>query len=78
MKLEAPMSAAAWRTLATWLEEAEEGVVGGLYVKDEVARVGEREVVRSCWQRGGEMWLGGGMTEFSDEAFESYWYYVSG
>ena len=28
MELVAPMSAAAWRTLATWLEEVEEGVVG--------------------------------------------------
>ena len=53
LELVAPMSAAAWRTLATWLEEAEEGVVGRLEVEDEAARVGEREVVRSCWQRVG-------------------------
>ena len=74
MKIEAPMSAAAWRTLATWLEEAEEGVVGRLGVEDEAAGVGEREVVRSCFKRVGKMrW-----EEFSDEAFERYWARISG
>ena len=74
LELVAPMSAAAWRTLATWLEEVEEGVVLNLHLKDEAARVGEREVVRSCWQRLGRLkW-----EEFSDEAFERYWARVSG
>ena len=75
MVLLAPMSASAWRTLAAWLEEVEEGVVRWLRVEDEVARVGEREVVRSCYKRLGRMSSFG---DFSDEAFERYWTRISG
>ena len=74
LELVAPMSATAWRMLAIWLEEVKGGVVLNLDVKDEAARVGEREVVRSCWQRVGLM----KGEEFSDEAFERYWARVSG
>ena len=75
MTLVAPMSAAAWRTLATWLEEVEAGIVAALYMEDDdVARVGERKVVRSCWQRVGMVEC----EKFSDEAFERYWARVSG
>ena len=76
IELVAPMSAVAWRTLATWLEETEEGVVGRLWTWDEdAARVGEREVVRRCWKRIRRMsglWTSS-MMEFSDERFEKYW-----
>ena len=76
IELVAPMSAAAWRTLATWLEETEEGVVGRLWTWDEdAACIGEREVVRRCWRRIRRMsglWTSS-MIEFSDEIFEKYW-----
>ena len=72
LKIVAPMSAEAWRKLTTWLEEAEEGVVGRLDVEDEAARVGERDDVRRCWKRVGRMgWIV--WKEFSEEKFKKYW-----
>ena len=66
LEIVAPMSAEAWRKLATCLEEAEEGVVGRLDVEDEAARVGERDDVRRCWKRVGRMgWIV--WKEFSEE-----------
>ena len=74
----APMSAEAWRRLATCLEEAEEGLVEKLEVEDEAARVGEREAVRSCCKRAGRILGWGGLSlrraeEFSEDKFSEYW-----
>ena len=82
LQILAPMSAEAWRRLATCLEEAEEGLVEMLDVKDEAARVGEREAVRSCCKRVGRILGLGGFSsmaeEFSEEKFSKFWERVTG
>ena len=81
LQIVAPMSAEAWRRLATCLEEAEEGLLKMLNVEDEAARVEEREAVRSCCKRVGR-WRWGRNSleaeEFSEEGFSKYWQRVTG
>ena len=55
MVLLTPMSASAWRTLATCLEETEERIVRTLLLEDFVTSEGEADVVRRCQNRVEEM-----------------------